>query len=48
MVREVVFNPIALSFSVNGLEVREADQPPIIGFEELFVNLRATTFSFNR
>ncbi|MGQ0666790.1 MAG: DUF748 domain-containing protein, partial [Nitrospiraceae bacterium] len=43
VVREVALNPFALSLRLNGLEVRESDQRPIIGFEELFVNLRATT-----
>lgn len=41
--REVALNPFALSLRLNGLEVREVDQTAILGFEELFVDLRATT-----
>ena len=46
VVRDVALNPFALSLRLNGLEVREADQTPILGFEEFFVNLRATTLFF--
>lgn len=43
VLREAAFNPFALSLRLNGLEVREQDQKPMLGFEELFVNLRVTT-----
>ena len=43
VVQEVGLNPFTLSIRINGLEVREQDQTPIFGFEELFVDLRATT-----
>ncbi|MBH0203169.1 MAG: DUF748 domain-containing protein [Nitrospira sp.] len=43
VLREAALNPFALSLRLNGLEVREQDQTAILGFEELFVNLRATT-----
>lgn len=46
VVREVAFNPFTLALRMNGLEVREQDQTPIIGFEEFVVNLRATTLFF--
>lgn len=43
VLREAGFNPFALSLRLNGLEVRAQDQTAILGFEELFVNLRAGT-----
>jgi len=43
LLREAAFNPFALSLRLNGLEVRERNEQPMLGFEELFVNLRATT-----
>ena len=43
VLREAAFNPFTLALRLNGLEVREQDQTAILGFEELFVNLRATT-----
>lgn len=46
VVREVALNPFTLSLRLNGLEVREPDQTPILGFEECYVNLRATTLFF--
>ncbi|CUS32620.1 DUF748 domain-containing protein [Candidatus Nitrospira nitrificans] len=43
VLREAVFNPFALSLRLTGLEVRGENETPILGFEELVVNLRATT-----
>jgi len=43
VLREAAFNPFALSLRLKGLEVQEADRSPIIGLEELVVDLRATT-----
>lgn len=43
VIREVAFNPFTLSLRMNGLEVLETDQVPILGLEELVVDLRATT-----
>jgi hypothetical protein len=43
IVRQVSFNPFTLALRVNGLEVRELDQTPILGFEEFLVDLRATS-----
>jgi outer membrane protein OmpA-like peptidoglycan-associated protein len=45
-VRAVAFNPFTLSLRLTGLEVRESDETPILGFEELFVDVRATTLCF--
>ncbi len=43
VLREAAFNPFALSLRLNGLEVREQNGKPMLGFEELFINLRVTT-----
>lgn len=43
VLREVAFNPFTLSLRLNGLEVLETNQVPILGLEEFVVNLRATT-----
>jgi hypothetical protein len=43
MVREVAFNPFTLALRLNGLEVQETDQIPILGLEELVVDLRVIT-----
>ena len=42
VVRDVALNPFTLSLRVNGLEVSEVDHTPILGMEELFVNLSGT------
>jgi hypothetical protein len=44
VVREIALNPFTLSLTIDGLEIRETDQTPILGFEQFFVNLRAKTF----
>ena len=51
-VREVLFNPFALSLTVRGFTVDEQDNRPLLGFEELYVNVelaslvnQALTFS---
>jgi len=46
VVREVALNPFTLSLTINGLEIRESDQTPILGFEQLFVDLGAKTLLF--
>lgn len=46
VVRAVSLNPFALSLTIDGLEIRESDQTPILGFEQFFVNLRAKTLLF--
>ncbi len=43
VLREAAFNPFTLSLRLTGLEVREQNETPILGFEELFVNLRAAS-----
>ncbi|HEX7766991.1 MAG TPA: hypothetical protein VF443_09770, partial [Nitrospira sp.] len=37
VVREVAVNPFELSLRIAGLEIRENDQTPMVGFEEFFV-----------
>jgi hypothetical protein len=39
----VAFNPFALSLLVKGLEVRELDNTPLLGFYELYVNLQSSS-----
>lgn len=48
MLREAAFNPFALSLRLTGLEVREQNETPMVGFEELFVDLRAVTLLFQK
>jgi len=48
VLREAAFNPFTLALRLNGLEVREQDQTAILGFEELLVDLRATTLFFQK
>ncbi|MDF0672910.1 MAG: DUF748 domain-containing protein [Nitrospira sp.] len=48
VLREAAFNPFTLSLRLTGLEVREQNQTAMLGFEELFVNMRATTLFFQK
>ncbi len=43
LVREVAVNPFELSLRIAGLEIRETDQTPMVGFEEFFVNFQAVS-----
>lgn len=43
VLREAAFNPFTLAVHLIGLEVREPDQTPMFGFEELLVNVHAAT-----
>jgi hypothetical protein len=43
LVKEVELNPFALSLRMKGLEIREADQSALIGFDEFFVNFQASS-----
>ncbi|MEQ1795529.1 MAG: DUF748 domain-containing protein [Nitrospira sp.] len=43
VVREIALNPFTLALTIDGLEIREADQTPILGFEQFVVNLGAKT-----
>ncbi|OQW34799.1 MAG: hypothetical protein A4E19_17950 [Nitrospira sp. SG-bin1] len=48
VLREAAFNPFTLALRLNGLEVRDQDQTAMLGFEELFVDLRAGTLFFQK
>lgn len=48
LLRDATFNPFALSLRLSGLEVREQNETPMLGFEELFVNLDAVTLFFQK
>jgi hypothetical protein len=43
LVKEVELNPFTLSLRVTGFEIREADQSALLGFDEFFVNLQASS-----
>lgn len=43
LLRDAAFNPFALSVRLNGLEVQEQNETPMLGFEELFVNVSAAS-----
>ena len=43
VLREAAFNPFSLALRLNGLEVRDQNQAAMLGFEELFVDVRAVT-----
>lgn len=43
VLRDAAFNPFLLALRLNDFEVRDHDQAAILGFEELFVDLRAVT-----
>ncbi|GKS59348.1 hypothetical protein YTPLAS18_28750 [Nitrospira sp.] len=54
-VKEVSFNPLALSLTLREFDVHEEDRSPILGFEELYINVelasvvnRALTLSMIR
>lgn len=40
-VRDVAFNPFALSLALRGVDIRERDGGPFVSFEELFVDVGA-------
>ncbi|UVT19968.1 MAG: DUF748 domain-containing protein [Nitrospira sp.] len=48
VLRDAAFNPFTLSLQLNGLEVRDLDQTPLLGFEELFVDLDVSTLFFQK
>lgn len=43
LVKEVELNPFVLSLRVTGFEIRESDQSALLGFDEFFVNLQASS-----
>lgn len=48
VLREAAFNPFTLALRLTGLEVRDQNQAAMLGFEELFVDLRAVTLFAQR
>ncbi len=43
LVKDVELNPFALSLRLTGFEIRETDQSALLGFEEFYVNLQASS-----
>lgn len=43
LVKEVELNPFTLSLRLTGFEIREADQTALLGFDEFFINLQASS-----
>ena len=43
LVKEVELNPFTLSLRLMGVEIRETDQSALLGFEEFFVNIQASS-----
>jgi Domain of Unknown Function (DUF748) len=43
LVKKVELNPFALSLRLTGFEIRETDQSALLGFEEFYVNLQASS-----
>ncbi|MEK7760711.1 MAG: DUF748 domain-containing protein [Nitrospirota bacterium] len=43
LVNEVELNPFTLSLRLTGLEIREADQSALLGFDEFFINIQASS-----
>jgi hypothetical protein len=43
LVKEVELNPFALSLRLTGFEIRETDQSALLGFDEFFINLQASS-----
>ena len=43
LVKEVELNPFTLSLRLTGLEIREADQSALLGFDEFFINIQASS-----
>ena len=39
LVKEVELNPFTFSLRATGLEIREADQSALLGFDEFFISL---------
>jgi uncharacterized protein DUF748 len=42
-IREVKLNPFALSLTVGGLQVNEQDRNPLLGFDELYINVQSSS-----
>ena len=43
LVKDIAFNPFTLSLRILEFEVREQDQSPLFGFQELFVNFQLSS-----
>ena len=43
LVKEVELNPFALSLRLTGFEIREPDQSALLGFDEFFINVQASS-----
>ena len=43
LVKEVELNPFTLSLRLTGFEIREADQSALLGFDEFFIDLQASS-----
>jgi len=43
LIEDVEVNPFSLSLRATGFEIREVDESPVMGFEELFINLQASS-----
>src|SRR5688572_8208917 len=43
LIKDVEVNPFALSLRLMGFEIREKDQSALLGFEEFFINLQASS-----
>ena len=43
IVEDVALNPFALTFDIQGFEIQEQDQTPLIGFQELFINFELSS-----
>ncbi len=42
-IADVATNPYVLSLRINGLEVRDPDKTPVVGFDELYVNFQLSS-----
>ncbi|MEW6777778.1 MAG: DUF748 domain-containing protein [Bdellovibrionota bacterium] len=45
-IREVRLNPLALSLTVRGLEIKDLDGSPFAGFEEFYINFELTSIFY--
>jgi hypothetical protein len=43
LVKEVELNPFTLSLRLTGFEIRETDQSALLGFDEFFINIQASS-----
>ena len=43
MVKDVALNPFTMTFDMQGFEIQEQDQTPLIGFQELFIDFELSS-----